>query len=313
MKISVLRDFSRVTDFLNGNFSAPTHWPAWNILVSKYFKTNFYYYGAYEKDELIGICPIHEVKNGIISCLYSGQFHFIPNGGWIFSKKRHISDKDIRLGVLTAFQSFTLPIIEEFNVTYNIKRKGIEKTLITDLHKSLDSIWKDDLDPKRRNMIRKAEKNGLVVQIRNDQIPDFYYFYREANLRNRLPSLPEDFFIELLNNIYASHFDILWAKKDDEPFAIALIAYDKNYAFYWLGITIGHKPNLGQGELLQWEAIKETKKHGCKYYDLCYIDEERLPHIYEFKKGFSRNKVDIMAFSEYSFACRVANKLKKWF
>jgi hypothetical protein len=312
MKIRVLRDFDRAKDFLNGNFSAPTHWPEWNMLVSKYFKTDFYYYGAYEKADLIGICPIHEVKNGILSCLYSGQFHFIPNGGWIFSKKSLISDKDIRLDVLTAFRSFTLPIIDEFNVTYNLKRKGIMKTLIIDLHNSLDSIWKDDLDPKRRNMIRKAEKNGLVVQIRNDQIPCFYPFYRKANLRNHLPSLPEDFFYELLSSTYANHFDTLWAKKDDEPFAIALVAYDKNYAFYWLGVRIDNKANLGQGELLQWEAIKETKKRGCKYYDLCYIDKECLPHIYEFKKGFSRTEADIVLLSKKSFSYRVADKLRKW-
>jgi hypothetical protein len=312
MKIKIIRDFHKVINFLNSNFSAPTHWPEWNLLVSKYFKTDFYYYGAYEKDDLIGICPIHKVKNGILSALYSGQFHYIPNGGWIFSQKRFISDKDIKLEFFAAFHSSTLPMIDEFKVTYNIKRKRTMKTLIVDLDNNLDSIWMDDIDPKRRNMVRKAEKNGLVVQTRNDQVDYFYAFYREANLRNHLVDLPEGFFYELFKNTRSIHFDVLWARKNNEPIGIAVVVYDKNYAFYWLGISIDNKANLGQGELLQWEAIKKTKKYGCKYYDLCYIEKERLPHIYTFKKGFSDTEADIVLLSKRSFSYRVVNKLKKW-
>jgi len=312
MKIRLLRDFNRATDFLNSNFSAPTHWPEWNLLVSRYFKTDFYYYGAYEKDDLIGICPIHKVKKGFLSCLYSGQFHYIPYGGWIFSHKRFMADKDVRLDKLAASYSFTLPMIEEFNVTYSIENKRTMKTLIIDLYNSLDSIWEDDIDSKRRNMIRKAEKNGLVVQAKADQVAHFYAFYKEANLRNNLPNLPEDFFHELIGTTHNIQFDMLWAKKDDEPLGIALVARDKSYAFYWLGVRIEHKPNLGQGELLQWEAIKKNKDYGCRYYDLCYIEKERLPHIYEFKKGFSSTEADIALLSKKSFSYRVANKISKW-
>jgi hypothetical protein len=312
MKIKILKDFSKAADFLNGNFSAPTHWPEWNLLVSKHFRTDFYYYGAYEGHDLIGICPIHEVKSGILSSLYSGQFHYIPNGGWILSQKRFISDKEIKLGRFAAFYSSTLPIIDQFNVTYNAKRQGALKTLIIDLYNNLDSIWLNDIDPKKRNKIRKAEKSGLTVQLINDQIHNFYTFYREANIKNHLPILPEDFFYELLNTMHTVNFDVLCAKKDAEPFGIAVIAYDKNYAFYWLGITIEDKPNLGQGELLQWEAIKKTKKCGCKFYDLCYIEKERLPHIYAFKKGFSNTEADIVLVSKKSFGYKVVNRLKKW-
>jgi hypothetical protein len=279
MRIRILKDFSKATDFLNGNFSAPTHWPEWNVLVSKHFKTDFYYYGAYEGHDLIGICPVHEVKNGILSSLYSGQFHYIPNGGWILSQKRFISDKEIRLGRFASFYSSTLPIINEFKVVYNVKRKMLMKTLI----------------------------------VMNDKLGNFYTFYRQANIKYQLPILPEDFFYELLNKVQTVNFDVLCAKKDEEPFGIAVIAYDKNYAFYWLGITIENKPNLGQGELLQWEAIKKTKKCGCKFYDLCYIEKERLPHIYAFKKGFSNTEADIVLASKKSFGYKVVNRLKKWF
>lgn len=75
------KNYLIVEEFLKNNFSSPTHWPNWNILVSKYFHTDFLYSLAFSGIELIGICPLHKITNGALSNFYSGQFHFIPNGG----------------------------------------------------------------------------------------------------------------------------------------------------------------------------------------------------------------------------------------
>lgn len=31
------QDFQLVEQFLTNNFSSPTHWPDWNLVISKYF------------------------------------------------------------------------------------------------------------------------------------------------------------------------------------------------------------------------------------------------------------------------------------
>jgi lipid II:glycine glycyltransferase (peptidoglycan interpeptide bridge formation enzyme) len=82
-----------------------------------------------------------------------------------------------------------------------------------------------------------------------------------------------------------------------------VMAYDKSFAMYWLGLNAEKMPNLGQGELLQWEAILKAKSAGCITYDLCYIEKERLPKIYEFKKGFSQFEVPVhlVRIRPYSF------------
>ena len=92
MIIKKLTDFNLVEQFLTNTFSSPTHWPEWNILISELYKTKFYYLGAFENGKLIGICPIHEEIKGILKNLYSGQFHYIPNGGWIFNKKTYVKN-----------------------------------------------------------------------------------------------------------------------------------------------------------------------------------------------------------------------------
>ena len=90
-----------------------------------------------------------------------------------------------------------------------------------------------------------------------------------------------------------------------------IIAYDKNYSFYWLGNNNNNIPNLGQNELLQWEAIKKMKTAGCPYYDLCFIEKERLPHIYKFKKGFTKNEVSIPLIIVNPLLYKIVNKLNK--
>ncbi len=313
MKIKKEKDFQIINKFLNSNFSSPSHQPEWNLLISKYYNTKFYYFTAYKKEKLFGICPVHETGNGYLKTLHSGQFHFIPNGGWIFNKKTEVTEQFYPIPATRMFQCFSLPLIDQFNAIYNLKNQKKFWTLIINLKKNLDEIWRNDLNTKRRNMIRKAEKFGIKI-INDDKtdLREFYKYYAKANQKNKLQSLPLNFFIELFTFSKNVYFDILWAENDKVKIAAVVTIYDRNYSFYWLGIPIENTPNLGQGELLQWEAIKRIKEYGCKYYDLCYIQKEKLPHIYKFKKGFSKTEVPIILHTKKSYIYRVLNKTKKY-
>lgn len=263
--IKKLFDFSIAELFLNNNFSSPTHWPEWNLLISKYYNTKFYYFAAYKKNELFGICPIHETDNGTLKTLHSGQFHFIPNGGWIFRKETKVNEQFYPIPAAQMFQGFSLPLIEQFNTIYDFKNQKKFQTLIIDLNKDLDNIWKEDLNSKRRNMIRKAEKARVeIVSFGNSNLQLFYKYYEQANKRNNLHIQSFNFFQELFTTTKNIDFDILSAYQNSSILNFVVTVFDKNYAFYWLGITVKDTPNLGQGELLQWETIKRTKEHGCK-------------------------------------------------
>jgi len=306
------KNFSKIIEFLKTNFSSPTHWPEWNLAVSKYYKTRFYYFSAFKNDRLIGLCPVHETNNKWLKTLYSGQFHFIPNGGWIFNEKTEVTEQYYPIPATRMFQGFSLPLIDQFNAIYNLKNQKKFWTLLIDLKKDLDEIWKNDLNTKRRNMIRKAGKSGIKI-INDDKtdLREFYEYYTKANQKNKLQSLPLDFFIELFASSRNVHFDILWAENDKVKIAAVVTIYDRNFSFYWLGIPIENTPNLGQGELLQWEAIKRSKENGCRYYDLCYIQKEKLPHIYKFKKGFSKTEVPIILHTKKTIVYKVLNKILK--
>lgn len=311
MKIIRETNFTLICNFLENNFSSPTHWPDWNLVVSKFYNTNFFYYTAYEKGNLIGICPIHEDGNEFLKTLHSGQFHFISNGGWIFNRDTIVEKRFYPLKSTQMFQGFSLPIIENFKASYNLKHHKKFWTLLIDLNNDLEYIWKTEINSKRRNMIRKAEKNNIIIEFNNDKTEDFYKIYKQSCLRLTLSILPLEYFSQLFNKNNNIHFDIISAKKEEEYLANIVIAYDKNYAIYWLSNNADNIPNFGQGELLQWEAIKRMKEKGCHYYDLSYIIEEDSPNVCKFKKGFSKNEVPIVWYSKKRFIFKVIKKIQK--
>lgn len=298
---------------MKSNFSAPTHWPEWNRIVSKHYGTDFFYLGAYEKDQLIGLCPVHKVKRGAIHVLHSGQHHYIPYGGWIFSRKTPVDDSFFKVGCNEALTGFALPSIDGYALEWRMKQPPSRfATLCIDLSRSEEWIWTNMLDAKRRNMIRKATKNRIEVEkIDRGNFNLFYDIYKQANERNGLASLYTDCLSELLFDTGNVFFMGMVAKQGGRPLNAVVVVLDKDYALYWLGAGAADAPNMGQGELLQWEAIRCAKDHGCRLYDLCYIEKERLPSIYEFKKGFAKSEHAIMHFQKKSLGYRLLNRLTK--
>jgi len=301
-----------VEDFLNHHFSSPTHWPEWNLLVQQHFHSKFYYLGAWEDGILKGICPVHKTKyKKFLFHLQSGQFQLIPNGGWIFSEPNILGKQFFPASWNEAHQTFTLPLLGEFNVINGHHTGQVKKTLIIDLKKSLDDIWSQDIHSKRRNMIRKAAKEGLEVrEMRTEEdLSDFYSLYAEATRRFSSNPLTMDFFKQMFFDFQHVELNLFAAYQENKQLANVGIISDKNYSIYWLGSNRQNVKNIGQGELLQWYAIRTMKNKGCRYYDLCYIEPEKLPHIYKFKKGFSKDERDLLLIRNKPLSFRIFNRM----
>ena len=312
MKITRTKDFNLIERFLSENFSSPTHWPEWNQIISKYYNTDFYYIVLENKGTISGICPIHGEENRVLNLLYSGQFNYIPYGGWIFKNNEIVDKKHFPLKYNQILTGFSLPTGGNFP-NYSMKLKStLFSTLTIDLDHDENWIWENCIDSKRRNMIRKAQKNQVFVdEVTLENYSTFYAFYTESNTRYNLTCLAKDCLAELLFSTKSIKFHATLVKYENKIISSHVMVSDKNIALYWMGLNAVLIPNLGQGELLQWMAIKNAKKFGCKFYDLCYIEKERLPKIHEFKKGFSQNESQIVNFCVKPLSYRIINRIQK--
>ncbi len=169
MQIKRTVDFTEVETFLHNNLSSPTHWPDWNLIVSKHFSTTFFYFAAYEDNLLIGICPVHKAKYKSRNWIFSGQTKYIPYGGWIFSKPIKLSSIKYNLSLNEGFCGYSLPNLPEFNASYSgVKIAQYHKTLVIDLQNDYEDIFKNSYVHRVRKNIRKAIKNNVSLKTSNN-------------------------------------------------------------------------------------------------------------------------------------------------
>ena len=170
-------------------------------------------------------------------------------------------------------------------------------TVLLDLTPSEDALLAG-MKQKTRYNLRLAERKGVVVRPggRAD-LPALYEMYAETSVR-------DDFVIRSMD-----YYRTLWEtflrppREADQPFAEAYIAEVDHQpiaavfvfifagrAYYLHGMsTAAHREKM-PNYLLQWEAIRSAKRHGCLSYDLwgapdVLTQDDALSGVYRFKQG----------------------------
>ena len=87
------------------------------------------------------------------------------------------------------------------------------------------------------------------------------------------------------------------AEHEGDEIAAIMTIFSKDEAVYLYGASSNLKRNFMPNYLLQWNAMKDAKKYGCKYYDMYGIppegkDENHPMHgLYMFKANFGGKMV----------------------
>ena len=286
-----------------------------NRIIAEVFSTQLRFLTAKLQGELIGVCPVHIVRdNWIRSTIHASPRMFeVPYGGWVL-KDRRLELELARLLPVRFNQSlsyWSLPVLDgnEWPSSRDVTKY---ETLVIDLDQSSDGIFERSIDSKRRNMIRKAERSG--VRVVEGSVADVDRFYdrlmRPTNAKAGIPLHPKDYYTKLLRQFGGTGMlKLFFAECEGETLAAILVVLNRWVAHYWIGAKADDVENLGQGELLQWHAIQFAKQQGSKYYDLCGYEPGRLPRIAEFKADFSKHIVPFYLYSKRSIGYRIAYRL----
>ncbi len=158
---------------------------------------------------------------------------------------------------------------------------------IIELSEAIDTLFKN-MDGKHRNVIRKAERDGIIVE-KGEHLKDICYgiinetlkrqnlfFFSKSNYEKFLKQNPDVVFFA--------------ARKGNDYQGAAIIPFDENCAYYlYGGSALEH--HLGAMNLLHWDVIQYFKKKGCKEYNLvgARINPRpgtKLYNIQQFKRRF---------------------------
>lgn len=125
----------------------------------------------------------------------------------------------------------------------------------------------DRLDSSTRRAIRKAEKEGVIVEIthRFDSLLNFYKLQCLTRKRHGLPPQPFSFFQNIHKYVLSRNGGfIAMANHQGTPVAGAIFFYNREGAIFKFGASDESYQHLRGSNLAMWEAIKALPHHGVK-------------------------------------------------
>ncbi|MCK5091907.1 MAG: GNAT family N-acetyltransferase, partial [Gammaproteobacteria bacterium] len=305
-----------IESFLDSNFSTVFHEPVFNRVLTEQQHTEFAYNLAYNNlGKLIAVCPQHSIKKGLLTTTFSNP----PNlesfyGGWVYDQEQVSLDKLMSGFRLSFFESMTYWSMPQIVDDSYCNMEGIKawRTPVIDLSVAEDDIWMGVINQKRRNMVRKAEKTGVKIDMVGEECLDEFFSLMEKTYGNAGIALKSrDYYFNILKEYYQQGNGLLLlARVDSEAISGIIVLRNRHICNYWIGASDKGSKNLGQGELLHWQAIKWAKQAGSLYYDLSIVNPEKLPHIAKFKLGLSKNTVPFYLISKRKLGYRIMSRLR---
>lgn len=223
-------------------------------------------------------------------------------------------DGEVAPGALEAFREDFEQKMQEAHIVCNFVRyhpvlanaqamKGISKVI--DLGKTVamdlsspDVIWQN-IHSKNRNMIRKAEKNGIEIQhgrgmelldkfmdiydatMQKDNAEDYYYFKRP--------------FYESIDRDLHDNYEIFYAMYEGRPIAMSIMIFANGRLNYHLSGSDVEYRNLAPSNLLLYKAALWGCEQGMKTFHLGGGVGSGEDSLFKFKIAFNKN-------SDYQFS-----------
>lgn len=161
-------------------------------------------------------------------------------------------------------------------------------TYILNLPGSEDDGWKN-LGKKTRNMVRKAEKNDVIVTFSEDKdwITKYWEILEITFSKNKLKvPFPISRLSNLKDKLGSSNILFVGAYKENKMIAGAVIPYNKYKMVYLTGAANPGYFKYAPNNLIQWEIIKFGIKNNISLYDMYGGGQGSIGR---FKKSFGSN------------------------
>lgn len=175
-----------------------------------------------------------------------------------------------------------------------IKTLFDRKTVVIKTDCGEEEIWTNQIISKNRNMIRKAEKNGLEYKAEYDfaSIDEFVELYNATMSRLEAEEFyffDKHYYKSFVESFHGKAF-LGTVRKDGKLICAALFMYSGDYGHYHLEGSNHAYSSLGANNLLLWKTALELGKLGVKEFHLGGgYNSEPDNSLLKFKKTFSNN------------------------
>ena len=173
--------------------------------------------------------------------------------------------------------------------------------LIINLEEDEETLFAN-MTSKHRNMVRRAEKDGVVVKFGGiDLLDDYCCLDAQTWKRSGRAPVDRKIYENILIQMPTSAF-VAISYFNEIPQTGMLSYYNEQMMYYMYGASID-RPAIGANNYLHWEIMKEMKARKVKRYSFVgyRLSEEidkKLAGIQHFKKGFGGELFEGYLFKE---------------
>ena len=249
--------------------------------------------GVYENESLLSVALVVRIK------AKRGTFLFIPHAPVIQARGDPFSPNFGENGSplkspLKVLLKELKKIAKQENCSFIriapiLERQGENIKIFKDLgfrdapiHIHPELTWELDINPPEnellmnmrkttRYLIRQAQKNKALEIIQSNKIEaleKFNQLYQETVGHHHFTPFSMNYLKnEFLSFAPDNQISIFFGKYKNEIISSAMIIFWQGIGFYHQGASSLKYPKIPVSYLLQWEAIKEAKKRGCKLYN----------------------------------------------
>ncbi|MFA4933748.1 MAG: GNAT family N-acetyltransferase [Candidatus Omnitrophota bacterium] len=249
------------------------------------------YYLSMHDDQVTGILPVMK-KDGKFGIVCNSLPFYGSNGGILASDQNSFGlllakyNEIVSADNVAASSLITNPLAEN-------DYSGLKHDLTDERRSQFSNInFKKDISgslmrsfhSKTRNMIRKAVKSEISVEIDNTQLEPLKYLHRKN--MSAIGGRPKgDDFFRLLNEYFAAgdDYNIYVAKMRNEIIAVLLLFYHNNTAEYYMPVISETYKELQPLSLIIYQAMIDCAKEGYNLWDWggTWFSQEG---VYRFKK-----------------------------
>ena len=243
--------------------------------------------------------PSKEYYDAVTPYGYGGFiFETDPDDKFLEELKQMFIKHLKELGVISVFFRFH-PVLNNAKWHHEILEViDLGKTIAMDLT-SPDIIW-SNISSKNRNMIRKAEKNGIEIHHSkglNLLLKEFFPIYNKTMDHDHAEEyyyFPGKFY-ESIDTDLANNYEVFYATFEGKIIAASIMIFSNQYLNYHLSGSLYEYRNLAPSNLLLYKAALWGYENGKCIFHLGGGVGSGEDNLYKFKAAFNRN-------SDYQFS-----------
>ena len=289
--------------------------------------------GLFSKNKLVGIALVLKYNTRL------GNYLYVPRGpilDWsegekfsvIFEKLKEIAVEEncmfIKLDPLLQDTAENREVFSKLGFKSAVTFVQVEDAWLLPLDKSEDEILAQ-MRKTTRYLIRNEPKQGVEIEIstKQEDAKKFVALLFSTASRKGFANHPKKYYLKQFE-IFAGEAQekLFIAKKGGRVLSMAMIMFYGEMGYY-LHAASNPEESQSVGYSLQWEAIKQAKKQGLKYYNFWGVVKDKNFHpghpwygFSLFKRGFGGFKYSYIRAQDYPlnnryYAYRAVEKLRR--